>query len=259
MLSRATASMDGEKKSQFIFGINPVLEKLKLSPREVIEVMIVGGKTRGVLYSIEQAAKNHGIRIRYLESRELERLSGGSKHQGVVAHVAPYSYSLFDDLLQALPPAAQHDCILCVDGLTDPRNFGALLRCGEGAGVRYVVIPKDRSVGITPIVIKSSAGAVYSMNICRVPNLRRAILALKEKGYWIVGLDVRGPESLYQRVYPEKLVVVLGSERAGIRPLILQECDFRVSIPMRGKIASLNVAVAGGVFLYELVRQKDQG
>jgi 23S rRNA (guanosine2251-2'-O)-methyltransferase len=97
------------------------------------------------------------------------------------------------------------------------------------------------------------------MNIYRVPNLRRAMLALKEKGYWTVGLDVEARESLYQRVYPEKLVVVLGSEGAGIRPLILRECDFRVSIPMRGKIASLNVAVAGGVFLYELMRQKEQG
>jgi 23S rRNA (guanosine2251-2'-O)-methyltransferase len=121
------------------------------------------------------------------------------------------------------------------------------------------VIPNDRSVGITPIVIKSSAGAAYSMNICRVPNLRRAILTLKEKGYWTVGLDVGGAESIYQRVYPEKLVIVLGSESSGIRPLILRECDFRVAIPMRGKIASLNVAVAGGVFLYELVRQKEQG
>jgi 23S rRNA (guanosine2251-2'-O)-methyltransferase len=251
--------MDGEKKSQFIFGINPVLEKLKLAPREVIEVMMVGGKMRPLLHSIEEAAKSRGIRIRYLDSRELARLSGGSKHQRVVAKVAPYSYGLFDDLLQALPPAAQHDWILCVDGLTDPRNFGALLRCAEGAGVRHVVIPNDRSVGITPIVIKSSAGAAYSMNICRVPNLRRAILTLKEKGYWTVGLDVGGAESIYQRVYPEKLVIVLGSESSGIRPLILRECDFRVAIPMRGKIASLNVAVAGGVFLYELVRQKEQG
>jgi 23S rRNA (guanosine2251-2'-O)-methyltransferase len=147
---------------------------------------------------------------------------------------------------------------LCLDGLNDPGNFGALLRCAEGVGVHHIVIPKDRSVGVSPTVIKSSAGAAHYLKIYRVANLRRAIRALKEKGYWAVGLAASSPENLYQKVYPEKLVVVLGSEETGIRHLILQECDFRVSIPMYGRIASLNVAVAGGVFLYELVRQKEQ-
>jgi len=248
--------MDREQ-NQFIFGVNPVLEKLKVSPRDVMELMIVRGKPRPALRSIEEAAKSQGLPIRYLESGELDRIAGDSKHQGVVAKVDSYSYGQFDSLLQGLPSSAPQDWILCLDGIQDPRNFGALLRCAEGAGIRHVVIPKDRSVGVTPTVIKSSAGAAHYEKIYRVSNLRRAILALKDKGYWVVGLDGRAQESLYEKVYPEKLAVVLGSEGKGIRPLILQECDFVVSIPMRGKIASLNVAVAGGIFLYELLRRKE--
>lgn len=248
--------MDGGKKFQFIFGVNPVLEKVKVSPREVFEIMMSRRKPRAVLRSIEEKAKAQGLPVRYLEPRELDRIARGSRHQGVVAKVEAYSYALLEDLLRGLPSSAEADWIVCLDGLNDPGNFGALLRCAEGVGIRHVIIPKDRSVEVTPAVIKSSAGAAHYIKIYRVANLRRAILSLKEKGYWAVGLDVTARQCFYERVYPEKLVVVLGSEGKGIRPLILQECDFLVSIPMRGRIASLNVAVAGGIFLYELLRQK---
>ena len=146
--------------------------------------------------------------------------------------------------------------ILILDGLTDPHNFGALLRTAEAVGIRHVIIPKDRSVGVTAVVVKASAGAVHHLKIYKATNLRRAIKSLKDQGFWVAGLDVHATDGIYDRVLPERLGIVLGSEGAGIRPLIRQECDFLVSIPMAGKIASLNVAVAGAVFLYELVRQK---
>lgn len=250
--------MDREKKPFFLFGINPVLEKLRGSPQEVLEVMIVAGHKRDALRSIVEEAKRRGLPVRYLDSEALDLLSDGQKHQGAVAKVDSYSYGLFAELLQDLSSSPGHDWILLLDGLTDPRNFGALLRSAEGAGIRRVVIPKDRSVGVTPTVVKTSAGAAHYLKISRVSNLRRAILALKEKGYWVIGLDAGAKESVYGRDYPEKLVVVLGAEGAGIRPLIRQECDFLVSIPMRGKVASLNVAVAGAIFFYELLRQRGQ-
>lgn len=249
--------MDGEKAINYLFGIHPVFEKLKASPREIVEILIAKGRQRPALRSIDAEARKSGLPIRYLESGQLDRLVGSGRHQGIVAKVASYSYALFADLLEELSSSPAHDWILVLDGVTDPRNFGALLRTAEGAGVRDVVIPRDRSVSVTPVVVKASAGAVHHLQICRVTNLRQAITALKEKGYWAVALDPKAKATIYGRGYPEKLVVILGSEGTGIRPLIQRECDFLVSIPLRGRIGSLNVAVAGGVFLYELLRQRE--
>ncbi|MFQ5684220.1 MAG: 23S rRNA (guanosine(2251)-2'-O)-methyltransferase RlmB [Candidatus Binatia bacterium] len=248
--------MDREKDFVFLFGFHPVLEKIRASSGPLLEIMIVRGHKRAALRSIDEEAKRRGLPVRYLESRVLDRLAGGKRHQGVVAKVPLCRYGSFADLLQALPSAPDHDWILLLDGVTDPRNLGALLRSAEGSGVRHVVIPKNRAVGVTPTVVKTSAGAVHYLKIYQVPNLRRVILVLKEKGYWVVGLDAEAGEGIYGRVYPQKLVVILGAEGSGVRRVIRQECDFLVSIPMRGKIPSLNVAVAGGIFMYELLRQR---
>lgn len=248
--------MKKNKNSLYYFGVNPVAEKLRSAPQEVFEIVIVRrGHPGAALRAVDEQARSQGIPVRYVEPGVLEHLAEGGKHQGVAAKVAVYSYRSFSDLIQELSSEAGRDCILFLDGLTDPRNFGALLRSADGAGICRVVIPQDRSVGVNPTVVKTSAGAANYLRIYRVSNLRRAILALKEKGYWVIGLDSKAPEALYDRAYPDKIVAVLGAEGSGIRPLIRQECDFLVSIPMRGKIASLNVAVAGGIFLYELARQ----
>ena len=248
--------MDKEKKPLIIFGVNSVMEKLKGSPREIFEVILAKGQQRHALRFIDGEARRQALPVRYLDAGELDRLAQGVKHQGVVAKVASYSYLLFADLLQEISSASGSDWILVLDEVTDPRNLVALLRTAEGVGIRHVVIPKDRSVGVTSTVVKASAGAVYHLKIYRVTNFRRALLALKERGYWVIGLEVGAKGSVYGRLYPERLAVVLGAEGTGIRPLIRLECDFLVSIPMKGKIASLNVAVSGGVFLYELLRQR---
>jgi len=248
--------MDKEREFLFLFGVNPVREKLQAAPEEVIEVLIARGHQRAALQSVEGEAERRGRPVRHLESAVLDRLAGGARHQGVVAKIATYSYSSFSDLLRELTSSAECRSILLLDGVTDPRNLGALLRTVEAVGIRHIVIPKHRSVGVTATVAKTSAGAVHYLKIYRVTNLRQAILTLKEKGYWVVGLDAQAKEGIYGRVYPERLAVVLGAEGKGMGPLIRQECDFLVSIPMQGKIASLNVAVSAGVFLYELFRQR---
>lgn len=234
------------------------MEKLRASPSEVWEVMLVRERRSASLRSIDQEARRRGLLVRYVEASHLSSLTQGRNHQGVVARVAPYPYCDFAALLGDLAASPGHHWILLLDGLNDPRNFGAILRCAEGVGIQHVVIPKDRSVGVTPAVAKTSAGAVHHLKIYRVANLRRAIEALKQKGYWAVGLDAGAKDGAYERTYPEKLAVVLGSEGSGLRPMVRRECDFLVSLPMRGKVRSLNVAVACGVFLYELLRQKDQ-
>lgn len=253
--------MDDKQGSYLLcFGVNPVAEKLRSAPREVFEVMMVrAGHARAALRAIDEKSRREGVPVRYVDVETLDRLAEGSRHQGVAAKVASYAYGSFPDLLQELAPEPGADCILALDGLTDPRNLGAVLRSAEGAAVRRVVIPKDRCAGVTPVVVKTSAGAVHYLKIYRVSNLRHALLCLKQKGYWVVGLASEAQESLYDRDYPEKLVAVLGGEGSGIRPLIKKECDFLVSIPMRGKVGSLNVAVASGIFLYELVRRRGPG
>lgn len=248
--------MDREKTFTFLFGINPVLEKLKASPEGVSELLIAAGSQRPVMRTIIGEAKRLGLPVTYLPGRHLDRLADGQRHQGVLAKVESHPYYPFAGMLEDVLSLPAPQWVLILDGLTDPRNFGALARTAEAVGIRYVIIPKDRSASVTPIVVKASAGAVHHLKICRVPNLRRVIVELKEKGFWIAGLDARGGDTVYDRVYPDRLGVVLGSEGEGIRPLILKECDYVVSIPMRGEIRSLNVGAAGAVFLYELLRQK---
>ena len=240
---------------QIIFGVNPVLEKLNASSEDVQEILISQHSDRSALRNITREAARLGVRLVNVDRKLLDGLVGGQRHQGVVARVEAFRYLAFAKLLERIAPAAIAERILVLDGLTDPRNFGALLRTAEAAGVRHVVIPKDRSVEVTPLVVKASAGAIHHLDISKVTNLRRAIADLKKNGYWVVGLAAGRPESIYERSYPARLVIVLGSEGTGIRPINLRECDFLVSIPMLGQVPSLNVSVAAAVFLYELFRQ----
>ena len=247
------------RKASFIFGINPVMEQLRHAPGEVSEIIIVTGSLHSALQSILQKARHLGLPVRRVNRLLLTRISGSNKHQGVAAQVADYAFCPFTELLREVSLTEGRCWVLALDGITDPRNLGAVLRTAEGAGVHHIMIPEHRAVGITPTVVKSSVGAVNYLRISRVTNLRRGLAALKEAGCWVMGLDVGAGQVLYGRTYPEKLVVVVGSEGSGIRSLVRRECDLLVSVPMRGKIASLNVAVATGILLYELVRQGTYG
>ena len=238
-----------------IFGINSVHETLIAAPKIVREIIVGDNANHGRLGALVVEARRLGLPVSIRSARELDRLSEGQRHQGIVAIVQPYTYRSFEKLLHLVADDETTDKILILDGIVDPRNFGALLRTAEAAGVRHIVIPRDRSVEVTPVVIKTSAGAAHHLSIYKVTNLRRALQELKQAGYWTMGLAVGATESLYDRIFPKKLALVLGSEGAGVRPINLKECDFTVSIPMLGKVASLNVGVAGAICLYEIVRQ----
>jgi 23S rRNA (guanosine2251-2'-O)-methyltransferase len=242
--------------ANIVFGVNAVLEKLNASPGEIAEILVAETAEGAALHKINHIARQQGLPVRAVPAKNLDRLAGGYRHQGVVARVEDYRYQPFEDLLQRVAMESAPSSILVLDGLTDPRNLGALLRTAEAVGVEHVVIPKDRSAQVTPLVVKASAGAAHYLKISQVTNLRRAICALKDNGYWAIGLDGQSPECIYDKDFPNRLVIVLGGEGKGLRPVTQRECDFVVSIPMLGKIASLNVAVAGAVFLYELVRQR---
>ncbi|HEY7713426.1 MAG TPA: 23S rRNA (guanosine(2251)-2'-O)-methyltransferase RlmB [Candidatus Binatia bacterium] len=243
------------KNQDLIFGVNPVVEKLKASSEDLVEILVSEVSDRGALRDISRNAARLGIRLTRVDPKVLDQLSGGQRHQGVVARVTAFRYLPFVEVLERIAAPTVTERILVLDGLTDSRNFGALLRTAEAAGVRYIVIPKNRSVEVTALTVKASAGAVHHVNISKVTNLRRALSELKKHSYWVVGLDAGSKESIYERSYPARLAIVVGSEGLGIRPINLRECDFAVSIPMAGKVRSLNVSVAGAVFLYELLRQ----
>jgi len=248
-------SRKSDMNYDLVIGVNPILEKLKTSPEEISAILFARGPLRPVLKSIESDAQKLQIEIKFVEAKELDHLAQGQSHQGVLARVRAYSYAPFSELEKIVASEARPQRVLILDGITDPRNFGAILRTAEAVAVAHIIIPKDRSVGITPVVLKASAGAANHLRIHRVTNLRRAITLLKGEGFWIVGLDANATENYDSKEYPHKLGIVLGSEGRGIRPLISQECDYLVRIPMKGKISTLNVAVAGAILLYEVSRQ----
>jgi len=202
--------------------------------------------------SLMQAVRNSGGEVLVLVSDELARLAGSvARHQGIIAALHEYSYASLGQVLARRP-----DPLVVLDGITDPRNLGAILRTCECAGANTVVLAKDRTVGLTPGAIKSSAGAWAHLMIARCGNMANTIETLKHEGYWIVAVDPRGDTSLYDLDVTRQLALVLGAEGHGIREIVRRATDFQVRIPLYGRIASLNVSVATALALFEIVRRR---
>ena len=240
-----------------IAGPHAVLEAIRAG--RVIKRLYVSnerGTRTGAVNELLTEAQERRIFVRYVDKLEVQRLSPIESHQGVVAIVEGKAGVELDELLLHLDAVSEPALVLVVDSLQDPQNFGVLLRSAEGAGVAGVVIPRHRSVGLTPAVAKTSAGASEHLMIADVANLRQAIDALKEKGVWVIGADESG-DMLYDEVdYRGPSAIVIGGEGEGIRRLVLEGCDQVVRIPMAGHVASLNAAAAGTVILYEALRQR---
>ena len=222
-----------------------MIEALRSGRREVFEILDAAGNRE-----ISEAAAASGVSVRKAPRARVEELARGGAHQGVVARAGPYPYVHLDELLASPAPL-----LVVLDGVTDPRNLGAVLRAADGAGAGGVVITKDRAVGVTAAAVKASAGASEHVPVARETNLRRAIDRIKEAGAWVyaaevggttyTGMDLAGPVAL-----------VLGSEGRGVRRLVREGCDGALSIPMLGAVGSLNVSVAAAVLLYEARRQR---
>jgi len=195
-----------------------------------------------------------GIAVRFLPRQELDRMAGNGAHQGVVAVTSAKQYNDLDDVVAV--KRGQYSLIVVLDGVEDPHNLGAVLRTADAAGADGVVIPERRAAGVTAIVAKSSAGASEHLPIARVNNIARTLEELKSKNLWIVGLDERAQQTYDALDYNMDCAIVLGAEGKGVHELVRRKCDFLVSIPMLGKVPSLNVSVAAAVVLYEIVRQR---
>ena len=243
-------------RDEIIYGINPVLEALRADRQTLNKVMIAQGKEGASFYTLRHLAREKGIPVHVHPKDVLNKLAGTEHHQGVLGVLASSPYSTWEDLLKKVQLAQGHAVVLILDSIEDPQNLGSLIRTAEACGAQGMILPRDRAVGITPAVVKASAGAVAHLPVVRVTNLANTLEELKKEGFWIMGADPRGDQNLYEMKFDMNIGVVIGSEGKGIRPLVLKKCDYRITIPMKGKVSSLNAAIAGAVILFEILRQK---
>jgi len=237
-----------------LYGINTVTEALKARGRAFEWVAVAKERKDIRLQRVIDECRKIGVPVRVLSRMELDELAGNVAHQGVVAATSAKQYSDLDDLVAAR--RGERSLIVVLDGIEDPHNLGAILRTADAAGADGVVIPERRSAAVTGTVAKVSAGASEHLPVAKVTNISRTLEELKAKDLWIVGLDERGEQTYDQIDYKVHCAIVLGAEGKGLHDLVRKHCDFLVSIPMLGQVPSLNVSVAAGVVLYEVVRQR---
>ena len=238
-----------------IEGRNAVIEALRAGTA-IDKIYIARGETDATLGHIASTARNQGVVVVEADRRKLDGMSRTKSHQGVIAVSAVREYASVEDILNAAREKGEAPLIVVCDELSDPHNLGAVIRTAEAAGAHGVIIPKRRSAGLTAIVAKTSAGAVSHLPVARVPNLPALLKDLKKEGLWVYGTAADGTTRLYDADLKGAAVIVIGSEGDGMGRLVREQCDFLVSIPMRGKVNSLNASAAAAVVLYEAVRQR---
>jgi 23S rRNA (guanosine2251-2'-O)-methyltransferase len=237
-----------------IFGIHAVEEALKSRAKSISQVAVARERADIKLQRIIDGCRAAGIPVRFEPRQQLDRLARTAAHQGVAATVTAKPYSDLEDVLEQR--RGQFAFIVVLDGVEDPHNLGAIIRTADAAGADGIVIPERRAAGVTGTVAKASAGASEHLPIARVTNISRSIEELKSRNIWAVGLDERGNQSYEELDYKMDCALVLGAEGHGLHDLVRRKCDFLVSIPMLGSVPSLNVSVAAGVVMYEIVRQR---
>ena len=236
-------------------GRNALQEALK-SGRTIDKVFIAAGDTDRGLQRLAAQAKEAGAVVVPVDRRKLDTMSFTHAHQGIIAQAAARDYCSIDEILAEAEGRGEAPLLVLCDDLSDPHNLGAIMRSAECAGAHGIIIPKRRSVGLTATVAKASAGAVEYMKVARVANLNSAIAELKEKGVWVFGTAAEGSVPMYRADLRGPAAIVIGNEGDGISPLVRKNCDMLLSIPMRGKISSLNASAAASILLYEALRQR---
>lgn len=236
-------------------GRNAVAEALK-SGRTIDKVFIASGETDKALGRLAAQAKEAGAVLVQTDRRRLDQMSPTGAHQGIIALAAAHSYADLEDIFTRAGSRGEAPLIVICDELSDPHNLGAILRSAECAGAHGVIVPKRRSVGLTAVVAKASAGALEYMPVVRVANIPAVMEELKKRGVWIYGTAADGATALYQADLKGAAAIVIGNEGEGMSRLVSEHCDFRIRIPMRGEISSLNASAAAAIVLYEAVRQR---
>lgn len=244
-----------EDDGTLIEGRNAVLETLRAG-RTVDKVFVAEGARIG---DVAAEARRHGVPVVTCDRRKLDHMSPTGNHQGVIAQAAAQEYVSLDDIFRVARERGEAPLIVVCDGIEDPHNLGAIIRSAETAGAHGVIIPKRRAAGLTAVAARASAGALAYMPVHKAVNLAALIDTLKERGVWVFGAEADGNVGLYEADFAGPTAIVIGSEGEGISRLIREKCDFIVSIPMRGKVNSLNASNAAAVLLFEAVRRRTRG
>lgn len=252
---RPKRPQDGASADGIIEGRNAVAEALRAGT-PIDKVFLLKGEVDLPLRQLANQARQQGAVLAEVDRHKLDAMSRTHAHQGIIAVAAVREYASVEDLLQAARDRGEPPLLVVCDELSDPHNLGAVIRTAECAGAHGVIIPKRRSAGLTAVVAKTSAGAVAHVPVARVPNLPSLLKELKEEGVWVFGTAAGGTTQLYQADLKGPAAIVIGSEGDGMGRLVAENCDFTVSIPMFGKINSLNASAAAAVLLYEAVRQR---
>ena len=239
-----------------IEGTNAVIEAFR-SGKPIDKVYILDGCQDGPVMTIKREAKKHGCMMKFVDKERLDQLSETGKHQGVIAIAAAYEYADLEDLFANAEKKGESPFFILLDNIEDPHNLGAIIRTANLAGAHGVIIPKNRAVGLTATVARTSAGALNYTPVAKVTNLGRTIDELKERGMWFVCADMDGTK-MYDLNLKGSIGLVIGNEGEGVSRLVKEKCDMVASIPMKGDIDSLNASVATGVLAYEIVRQRMQ-
>ncbi len=242
-----------QENTGLVIGRNAVRELLK-SDREIDKLLVQRGEREGSIVVLVAMAVEKGIPVVETDKQKLDAMSGFAPHQGVVAMASEKEYCTVEDILALAEEKDESPLIVIADGITDPYNLGALIRCAEGAGAHGIIIPKRRSTGLTPLVSKSSAGAIEHMAIAKVSNIANTIHMLKEKGIWVFAAEAGGTP-YYETNFKGPCALVFGSEGNGVSQIVIDNCDVLTSIPMYGKVNSFNVSTAASVILCEAARQ----
>ncbi|GAA0745768.1 23S rRNA (guanosine(2251)-2'-O)-methyltransferase RlmB [Clostridium oceanicum] len=242
-------------REDIIEGRNAVKEAIK-SKKTIDQILIAKGQMVGSINSLIALAKKNKIVIKEVDKKKLDRISETGSHQGIIAYTTPYKYYEVEDILNYAKDRGEDPFIIILDELEDPHNFGSILRTAEVCGAHGVIIPKRRNVGVTPVVYKTSAGAVEHIRISKVTNINTTIDKLKEKGIWVYGADMHGENHCFDVDFSGPAALIIGSEGRGMAKLTQNKCDVLVRIPMVGKVTSLNASVAAGMLMYEVLTQK---
>ena len=237
-----------------IEGRNAVIEAYR-SGKPIDKIFILDGCQDGPIMTIKREAKKHGTLIKFVEKDRIDQMSETKKHQGVIAYAAAYEYAQVEDLLQVAKDKGEPPFLFLLDNIEDPHNLGAIIRTANLAGAHGVIIPKNRAVGLTATVARTSAGALNYTKVAKVTNISKTMEDLKKEGMWFVCGDMDGTK-MYDLDLKGSIGLVIGNEGAGVSRLVKEKCDFIASIPMKGDIDSLNASVAAGVLAYEIVRQR---
>lgn len=242
-----------------VYGINPIKILLAREDSPLKKIIIANGRSGSSVKAIIDSARQKKIPLEWRDRQYLDKLIGGTDHQGIVGVRDSFAYADMDVLLKNRNPLLSHDLILILDSILDPHNLGSIIRSAHCLGANGIVIPTDRASSVTPTVIKVSAGSAERLPVARVTNLAHTIDVLKSKGFWVFGADAHEGNTLRKQNFNVPVALVLGSEARGMRPLVKKKCDFLVTIPMAGNFDSFNVAVAAGIIQYEILLQRIKG